>query len=482
MTKPRTTSDGNPAVRTAWWWVAAGVLGLVLVAAGVVFDTVGMLEADASWWRAILTVPGSAVLLLAWWRLRGRVARPGVVLAIWSATVALVPPLHSRDVYSYAAQGWLVAHGLDPYVVPSGDAGQAGLLVGQHWAATTSVYPPLALELFGGVSVLFRADLWWTALGMRLPNLVAIAVLAVVLPGLARRVGVDSRTALWAGLLNPLVIVQWVGGGHNDAVMVALLAVAFLAAHDAAWRGYRGMLLGGAVTGLAMGVKQSAAVAGLAVVALAWQAALPRLEPRRRTWPALILRAGAAGAVALLVFLGISLATGLGLGWRHPTAGSPLDAVSNAPLSWLAWLARLAWPTAPQAITPLLTAVSAGLVLAALGWLAVRHGPRPPDGAGRPWTLAVGALLAFAVLGPALQPWYLTWVAPFLALAAPSPRAQRAWLVTVAAVALLPALQDVMAPPVAMAVLAVPAWLALRWLRNHDVSFLPGCAQPQTQV
>lgn len=482
MTAPRTTPDGGPAVRTAWWWVAAGVAGLVLVSAGITLDTVGMLEAPASWWRPLPTVPGSALLLLAWWRLRGRVSRPGVVLAIWSATLALVPPLHSRDVYSYAAQGWLVAHGLDPYVVPSGAAGQAGLLVGQHWVATTSVYPPLALELFGGVSVLFRADPWWTALGMRLPNLVAIVVLAAVLPRLARRVGVDARTALWAGLLNPLVIVQWVGGGHNDAVMVALLAVAFLVAQDPGWGGWRGMLLGGAVTGAAMGVKQSAAVAGLAVVALAWQASRGRPGERRRGWPSLILRSAAAGAVAVLVFLGISLATGLGLGWRNPTAGSPLDAVSNAPLSWLAWLARLASPTAPQAITPLLTAISAGLVLAALAWLVVRHGPRPPDDPGRPWVLAVGALLAFAVLGPALQPWYLTWVVPFVALALPSARAGRLWLVAIGAAAMLPALQDVMAPPVAMAVLAVPAWLVLRWLRTHDVALLPGEGTAQTQV
>ncbi len=482
MTAPRTTTDGIPAVRTAWWWVAAGVAGLVLVSAGIALDTVGMLEADASWWRPLLTVPGSALLLVAWWRLRGRVARPGMVLAIWSAVLVPMPPLHSRDVYSYAAQGWLVSHGLDPYVVPSGDAGQAGLLVGQHWAATTSVYPPLALELFGGVSVLFRADLWWTALGMRVPNLIAMAVLVAVLPRLARHAGVDGRTALWAGLLNPLVVVQWVGGGHNDAVMVALLAVAFLAAHDAAWRGYRGMVLGGALTGPAMGVKQSAAVAGLAVVALAWRAALPRLEQRRRTWFALVFRATAAGAAAVLAFLGVSFATGLGMGWRNPTAGSPLEAVSNAPLSWLAWLARSISPTTAQTITPLLTALSSLLVLAALAWLVVRYGPRPPDGPGRPWALAVGALLAFAALGPALQPWYLTWVAPFVALATPSPRAQRAWLATVGAVALLPALQDVMAPPVAMAVLAVPVWLALRALRARDVVFPQEPAQPQTQV
>jgi hypothetical protein len=67
------------------------------------------------------------------------------------------------------------------------------------------------------------------------------------------------------------------------------------------------------------------------------------------------------------------------------------------------------------------------MVLGAWAWLVVRFGPRPGE-PGRPWIVLLGGLLAFAVLGPALQPWYFTWVAPFVALALPSLRWQRVWL------------------------------------------------------
>src|SRR5690606_17247909 len=140
-------------------------------------DMAGFLEVKASWWRPLVTLPGHVLLLLAWWNLGPRAQRPRLVIALWSAAMLLAPPLHSRDAYSYAAQGWLRQHGLDPYLVPSGEAADAGLLVGVHWFETTSVYPPLSIELFGLVSRLFDGHLWWSAIGMRLPNVVALAVL-----------------------------------------------------------------------------------------------------------------------------------------------------------------------------------------------------------------------------------------------------------------------------------------------------------------
>lgn len=246
-----------------WFQVLLGVVGLGLISASAVLDMHGLLERGGSWWRPLLSVPGHLLLLLAWWRLGPRVARPLLVLVVWVAAIVAVPPLHSRDAYSYAAQGWLMANRFDPYLVFSGSAEQSGLLVGVHWFRTTSVYPPLSLEIFGWVARLFDSDLYWTPIGMRVPNLLAIAVLVWVLPKLAAKVGVSRAAVLWAGLLNPVVIVQWVGGIHNDAVMVAVIALAFWVAYCTNWRGYFGMLAGGALIGVAMAVKQSAALAGL---------------------------------------------------------------------------------------------------------------------------------------------------------------------------------------------------------------------------
>ncbi len=455
-----------------WMWPLLGALGLLLVVSAVSIDRHGLLEVGASPWRAVASIPGTCLVLVAWWRLGPDWRRPRLVLALWSLVLLFSPPLHSRDAYSYAAQGWLVSRGLDPYSVASGDAAQSGLLVGIHWFRTTSVYPPLSLEIFGVVSEIFGGDLYWSAVGMRLPNMVALGVLLWCLPRLADRAGISRRLVLWAGLLNPVMLVQWVGGIHNDAIMVAILAVAFLVAHEVRARGWPAMVAGGALIGLAMSIKQSAAVAGVGVVALAWAASQSSLPEKSRTWWGLAVRAGAGGAAALGVFALVSWVSGLGFGWRNPTAGSPLQATSNAPISWVASFARFHELLPDDRIISILTVFTAVLVVAGIVWLVWRVGPRPPGSVGQPWLLTCGVLLAFAVLGPALQPWYLTWVIPFFVLARPAVRLQRVFLVVTFVCALLAPMQDVMAPYWAMGVLVLPVWMLWRWLQRHHVVVL----------
>ena len=457
-------------VRALWFWPCVGAFGLLLVVASISIDRHGFLEIGPSPWRAFVTVPGHMLALLAWFKMGSSWPRPRLVLALWTLILLFSPPLHSRDAFSYAAQGWLMTHGLDPYTVASGDAGQAGLLVGIHWFRTTSVYPPLSLEIFGVVSQLFGGDLYWSAIGMRLPNLLALAFLVWCLPRLAARVGIRRNLVLWAGLLNPVMLVQWVGGIHNDAIMVALLAAAFLVAQQMWARGWLAIAAGGAFIGLAMAIKQSAAVAGVGMVALAWASAQPLLPKASRTWWAIERRAAVGGAAAVGTFALVSWATGLGMGWRNPTAGSPLQATSNAPISWVASFARFHELLSDGRIISSLTLFTAVLIIAGIVVLVWKLGPRPPDDVGQPWLLVCGLLLAFAVLGPALQPWYLTWIIPFVALAQPGLRMQHAFVVVTFVCALLAPLQDVMAPYWALGFAAVPSWFLWRGLRLNETS------------
>ncbi|MEU2780020.1 polyprenol phosphomannose-dependent alpha 1,6 mannosyltransferase MptB, partial [Streptomyces sp. NPDC007162] len=64
------------------------------------------------------------VLLIAAWLLLGRLVRGSepptprqllLVLAVWAAPLLLAPPLFSRDVYSYLAQGAMVDAHMDVY-------------------------------------------------------------------------------------------------------------------------------------------------------------------------------------------------------------------------------------------------------------------------------------------------------------------------------------------------------------------------------
>jgi hypothetical protein len=76
-------------------------------------------------WGIVLAYTGLVLLIAAWWHL-GHLVRSAtgerptpkqlmVTLAVWSAPLLLAPPLFSRDVYSYLAQGAMVGAGLDVY-------------------------------------------------------------------------------------------------------------------------------------------------------------------------------------------------------------------------------------------------------------------------------------------------------------------------------------------------------------------------------
>ena len=104
-------------------------------------------------------VLGGALLVHSWLVLGLAVLRDYTVtvhqlwalLAVWIAVLMFVPPLFSRDVYSYVAQGRLLVLGLDPY--SNGVAAVPGwfqLGSDPMWAETPS--PPISSRISGTAS------------------------------------------------------------------------------------------------------------------------------------------------------------------------------------------------------------------------------------------------------------------------------------------------------------------------------------------
>lgn len=459
-------TDPSVTARRPWLWVLTGMFAVVGLIGAHTADLSGLLEVRASWWRLLISFPATCVLLLAWWQLGPAWRRPLTTAALWAAPMMFALPMHSRDAYAYAATGWQVAREINPYETPLGDAGQPGLLVGVHWYQTTSVYPSLSLDLFGLVSRLTGGDLYWTLVGLRLPSVLALVLLAWTLPRLARRFGVDETMALWAGLANPIILVQWIGGAHNDALMVALGVTALLAATDVGWRGWRGLILAGVLLGLAMGIKQSAALYGLGVVAVGWGV---RFRDGAG-WPRLTAVALVPGAVTVATFLLSSLSWGLG--WRNPTAGNPIEATSNAPLSWVASFLRYNELLPQPVANSLVSAISTVLIVTAIVLAWIRFGPTGSRIA-LPWAFALSALTAFIVLGPALQPWYLSLVLPIYVFLRAEAGLNRIWLLGVVGFALLAPLQDLLAPYISMLILLFPLWGLWALMRRSGLDPLP---------
>jgi alpha-1,6-mannosyltransferase len=180
----------------------------------------GLPYGDTKWawgFLAVLAVGFAAYLLALWLLRRGGRVRPVLALACAIQLAPLAAPLLlSTDAWTY----WAYAQVGNPYVDTPAAAGSAAAYAGRDWLDQTSVYGPafsLATEPLGGVDSSDVAA--WTFKIATAAAVVAIAALA------ARRSRRPAFAAAFVGW-NPVLAVHFAGGGHNDALMMALVAAA----------------------------------------------------------------------------------------------------------------------------------------------------------------------------------------------------------------------------------------------------------------
>ncbi|MFI5957029.1 polyprenol phosphomannose-dependent alpha 1,6 mannosyltransferase MptB [Cryptosporangium sp. NPDC051539] len=370
-----------------------------------------------------LAAIGMALLVYAWWRLR-TASSPGAVTrtaALWALPLMFGPPMFSRDLYSYAAQGLVLARGLDPYrfgpsEIPSGLGADWVTSVSSTWVSTPAPYGPLYLYLASRVAGVSGDNLIVALLALRLLAVVGLIALALIVPRTAVAFGGDPARAQWLVIANPLLLAHLVAGGHNEAIMLPFLAAAFWVATLATGPVRRVLGIAaaaGALVGLAAAVKVSAVVALPFVVVLV--AAAPAWGAG--SWNRLIRAATLVSVVAVAVFGLVSALAGLGLGWVHALA-----VTNGVSVQWTSiptgWGLAAGWFTSAddavlavaRALGTLLTAV----VLVVLWW-RVRTAP-----AQRVAGACAAALFVLAVLGESFHPWYLLWALAPLAAAAGS--------------------------------------------------------------
>lgn len=373
----------------------------------------------------ILIVIGVLLLVRGWWLLKPEVGslrfHSGLVVTLWSLPLLLVPPLLSNDAVLYADLGWSLMQGVNPYEAGLGGAG--GPFAGQIdplWYGHGVAYPPLTLRLQQLIVAATGAHPYFSVVALRIPALASVAAMLWLVPRLADALGIPRRGAVWLAVLNPLLVIHFIGAAHNDAPMVALslLALWLVVRVPAPWMS---LLVAPIVVGVAMGFKQQGGLTVVAVAGLPVSATLAALPLARRLW-LLGWRTAIATVVTVLTFVVASLAAGLGFGWTAwldlmGLAGTP------APLALLAKGGALLVELAggdPTAFLRVAGLVTTGVLLAVLAWIGVRF-------ADRPLAVVAWGSLAIAVLGQAMHPWYLPWSLALLALI-PLTRTQRRWV------------------------------------------------------
>ncbi|HKN97745.1 MAG TPA: polyprenol phosphomannose-dependent alpha 1,6 mannosyltransferase MptB [Pseudonocardiaceae bacterium] len=400
--------------------VAAGMFGTVLVAGGGVgaasiVEPDPVLDGTAFSWlgyghgkQLAVAVAYAGILLLVWaWIRLGRDARAGTVdrrgmliaVGAWLAPLLIAPPLFSRDLFTYLGQGDLALHGLNPYhygVAVLGDHLSAN--VDPTWQNTPSPYGPLFVLIAKSVVLVTGQSIVVGVIALRATLCAGMLLLCWALPRLARHLGGSPVLALWLVAANPLVLTYLVGGGHNDLLMIGLLAAGTVLVLDGRHR--RGV----ALVALAFAVKATAGVL-LPFLVLIWARRLTG-SPGARLGKAVLH----AMAVVVPTFAVCTLLAGVDLGWL------PALSTSNLVVEWLSMptavgqLAFIVGGLFTSADLPSILAVTrtiGWLVLAVLvgrQWWLARHGD-PVTTLHR----AALAMLFVALFSPATLPWYFTW-------------------------------------------------------------------------
>ncbi|MDU3821121.1 MAG: polyprenol phosphomannose-dependent alpha 1,6 mannosyltransferase MptB [Cutibacterium granulosum] len=463
---------------------------------------------------------GVIVLSGSWLATRGwRTPQLWRVLAVWALPLMVCPPVMSSDGWAYAAQGYLLANGFNPYEVPQGRAGDLGALVDSHWRGSTAVYPPGSLWGQAGVVALSGGRPLATIITLRMVAVAALILLGMAVTRVARLAGVDEHRAFWVAVVNPLTVLQVVGGVHNDGMQAAIGVWALVVAWTLARRGqyWWAAIGGGALVGLAGTVKQPGVLFGLGVVAVIWAQLCNALAPgdgsqgegarqrrgrggrsrrgapraatsrsraarsggarkssarastspaadgrtaRPARWARLIALLAVAAMCGVGVFAAVSSIAGLGLGWLNPSGGNPVSVTSDAPIALVVQM--LGWAgVSVQQMTSVATAVSLSLTGIGIMWCWVEWGPTDSR-AGDPLRFQAAALVVYLVCSVALQPWYLVGLVAIVALMELSSRCWEMTVTVILAATTLSFLQWFCSPFLALPIVVLGAFLVWR--------------------
>ncbi len=414
------TQPEHPVPESGWprfAVVATAVGGAACLALELRFNHMGgilegrypMLGVLGAWWVAFA---------VAAWGLLRLPRRVAVVVLLGGAVVFALAALTAKpqisdDLYRYAWDGSVQAHGIDPYRYPPNDAHVAEVRDPWLWPSPRTcakwdkpanctrinrevertIYPPVAQAWFRVLDVVLPAGSRHKGLQVTngLVGLGLIALLMGVLHNLGRN---PVQAVLWAW--SPLAVVETVMDAHVDVVALVAVVVALWAFER------RRPILGGALLGVGIAIKLIPGVllpAGL------------RRKPVRVV--------AAAGAVVGLSYLPHVLAVG-------PTVLGYLpgylkeENYSQGSRFLLLGLAGL-HGTVAQVVAVVSLAVAAIVVAFTPlpAWLP-RPGPANSEAADReapsPITRARWILVAVFLIVTPVQPWYAMLVVAVAAL------------------------------------------------------------------
>ncbi len=340
-------------------------------------------------------LPFAIYLLTIWWisktdkpaSLKQTSALVLLFALVFQVTLLFSPNPLSDDIYRYNWDGKVFNHGLNPYA-HSPDADQLQPLRDASWEKVQNrnvhtFYPPLSQLVFAA-AYLISPSPFTLRLFSALFYLLSVGVLILIL----KELGLDGRYSIvyaWS----PLATIEFANSGHIDSLAILLTLLSFLAL----------LKRKSALSSAALGLGVLAKFYPLLFVGLF----LPRWGRKGTLVFAGVLTAfylPFLGAGADL-FQGFSYFTGRGLfnGSLFPLLSGSLGTMMEKPDALL-----------------VSKALVGAIFLGFLAYLLYLYS-RSHRQEGRDLLLlkySFWLVGAFLLLSPTVQPWYLTWVLPFL--------------------------------------------------------------------
>lgn len=307
-----------------------------------------------------------------------------IIAALLRGIALFAPQALSTDAFRYVWDGRVQAAGINPYRYIPADPALASLrdpviypnINRADYAHT--IYPPTAQLSFFAIERL-NDSILAMKLAMLSFDVLAIGCLIILL----RRRGLPvTRVLLYAW--HPLPVWEFAGTGHVDAVAIGLLMLAFLAASRRAplWAGI--------------------ALAAATLVKFYPAAAAPALY-RRWDW-----RMPVGFAVTLMLLYAPYLSVGARV-FGYLSGYAEEEGLRSGEGIFLWSLLREGFHL-PQYGVRYFAPLAAVLFLGVAAWLQLSRRWR----ARATWTAALGLASLFTVLVSPHDPWYFTWLVPFL--------------------------------------------------------------------
>src|SRR6185503_19893636 len=217
--------------------VRSGIALVLLGGVSVVLYRAGLSASGVSGIRFFMTVAfaqSAIYLIAAWIVVRSRPSNSTLLIVIAFAvlfrlSILFAPPYLSDDIYRYVWDGRVQAAGINPYrYIPAApelahlrDETIYPKINRKDWAHT--IYPPVAQVVFFLTTRISESVTWMKAT-MILFELVTFWAVAQLLALLGR-----PRQLLLMYAWHPLVVWEFAGSGHVDAMAIAFIALAFFA-------------------------------------------------------------------------------------------------------------------------------------------------------------------------------------------------------------------------------------------------------------